>query len=278
MDSESRRSTKDITNTDCELNGNLKLSWTGDFESLKQFIEANTFIEGTWRSRGDERKAYSDGNTTITWWKNKKKMEFSGQVANKMKLRLCKVLIANIPSDNNMAVEGDFRRRSNGNCLSTGLCYRKDLVFNTETLINLSGLKEEVSGNSRAIDELQKQCSRNQILTDLEDTKCSIITLQSITDSLFSVVNAETHNTTKNNGSPKRDESIITSEYRRIESPLGDLCLNSSTHANIDTIKRDESLITSECQRIENPFEIKNKGIQKHVDQPIISVIGLPTI
>ncbi len=59
---------------------------------------------------------------------------------------------------------------------------------------------------------------------------------------------------------------------------FGDLCLNSSTYANIDTIKnngspkRDESLITSECQRIENPFEIKNKGIQKHVDPPIISV------
>ena len=322
MDSESRKSTKDTTNTNCDLNGNLKLSWTGDFESLKQFIEANTFTEGTWRSPGDERKAYSDGNTTITWWKKKKKMEFSGQEANKMKLRLCNVLIANIPSDNNMAVEGD-----NGNCLSTGLCNRKDLVFSTETLIDLSGLKEEVSGNSRAIDELQKQCSRNQILTDLEDIKCSIITLQSITDSLFSVVNVEkscscliveTHNTTKNNGnpnrdesliisecqrienpledlcfnstthdanatknngSPKRDESIITSECRRIESPLGDLCLNQSfTDANIDTIKnngspkRDESLITSVCQRIENPFEIKTKGIQKHVDPPIISV------
>ena len=52
----------------------------------------------------------------------------------------------------------------------------------------------------------------------------------------------------------------------------------SFADANIDTIKnngspkRDESLITSVCQRIENPFEIKSKGIQKHVDPPIISV------
>ncbi len=152
MDSESRKSTNDTTSTNCNLIRNLKLSWTGDFESLKQFIEANTFIKGIWRSPGDERKAYSDGNTTITWWK--KKMEFSGQEANKMKLRLCKVLMANIPSDNKSAVEGD-----NGNCLSTGLCNRKDLVFNTETLIDLPGLKEEVNRNSRAIDGLQKQCS-----------------------------------------------------------------------------------------------------------------------
>ena len=44
-------------------------------------------------------------------------------------------------------------------------------------------------------------------------------------------------NATKNNGSPKRDESIIKSKCRRIESPVRDLCLNSSTYANIDTIK-----------------------------------------
>ena len=72
-------------------------------------------------------------------------MEFSGQEANKMKLRFCKVLIANIPSDKNMAVEGD-----NGNCLSTGLCNRKYL--DTEAMIDLSGLKEEVNRNSRAIE------------------------------------------------------------------------------------------------------------------------------
>ncbi len=93
-------------------------------------------------------------------------------------------------------------------------------------------------------------------------------------------LNSTTHDahTTKINGSLKRDESIITSECRRVESPLGDLRLNSSTHANVDAIKnngspkRDESLITSECQRIENPFEIKDNGIQKYVDPPIISV------
>ena len=61
----------------------LKLSWTGDFKSFKEFIELYASIEGTWESPGGERKTYSDGNTTITWWKNKKKMEFSGDKATK---------------------------------------------------------------------------------------------------------------------------------------------------------------------------------------------------
>ena len=43
---------------------------------------------GTWRSSGDERKTYSDQITSIiTGWR-KKKLEFSGQEADKIKLRL----------------------------------------------------------------------------------------------------------------------------------------------------------------------------------------------
>ena len=74
----------------------LKLSWTGDFKSFKEFIELYASIEGTWESPGGERKTYSDGSTTIAWWKNKKKMEFSGDKADEIKLQLCNVLIATI--------------------------------------------------------------------------------------------------------------------------------------------------------------------------------------
>ena len=86
---ESDKSTNDTANTNCDVNSYLKLSWMGDYESFKQFIEANTFTEGIWRSPGDERKTYSDGNTTTTWWKKKKKMEFSGKDADEIKLRRC---------------------------------------------------------------------------------------------------------------------------------------------------------------------------------------------
>ena len=56
------------------MTSDLKLSWTGDLESFKELFELYTSIKGTWRSPGGERKTYSDGSTTITWWKNKKKM------------------------------------------------------------------------------------------------------------------------------------------------------------------------------------------------------------
>ena len=70
----------------------------------------------------------------------------------------------------------------------------------------------------RVTGPLQKQCSRNQILTDLQDIKSSVATLQSITHSLLSVINVE-----------------------KSDSPLIDFCLNLSP--------KSEQLITSELQR-----------------------------
>ena len=86
-DSDTRQLTNNTKYNNCDPNRNLNLSWTGDFSSFKQFIEANVNIRGVWRSPGDERKTYSDGNTTITWWENKKKMQVSGKDSNSSLLK-----------------------------------------------------------------------------------------------------------------------------------------------------------------------------------------------
>ena len=58
------------------INDNLKLSWTGNLESLKYFIEKDINFNGTWKSPGGERKSCTDGKTTITWWRNKKASKY----------------------------------------------------------------------------------------------------------------------------------------------------------------------------------------------------------
>ena len=40
------KSTNDTAYTNCDVNNYLKLSWMGDYQSFKQFIEAKTFTEG----------------------------------------------------------------------------------------------------------------------------------------------------------------------------------------------------------------------------------------
>ena len=106
---ESVSSTSNLNNTSCQkdidavqllnnnrnksgdLNEKLKLSWTGDLTSFKRFVEENIAISGIWESPGDERKSYSDGYTTIMWWKNKKKLQFSGKEADKIKQTFCNI-------------------------------------------------------------------------------------------------------------------------------------------------------------------------------------------
>ena len=72
-------------------NTNLTLCWTRDYESLKHFVE----IDGVWKSPGNERKSYSNGETTLMWWKNKKKMQFTGKECNRIKQKCCSILMGN---------------------------------------------------------------------------------------------------------------------------------------------------------------------------------------
>ena len=150
-------------------------------------------------------------------------MELSGKDADE--LRLCNILITNVLGIKKMAGGGD-----SGSDLSTGPCKCNSLTSSTETMIELLSLKEEVNRNTRAVNELKKQCSRDQMLTDLQDIKSSVATLQSITDSLQSVINVDESDPTrivrrlampKNNAS-SMGENLMTSERQRTESPFVD--------------------------------------------------------
>ena len=138
------------------------------------------------------------------------------------------------------------------------------------------------------LDELKKQCSRDQMLTDLQDIKSSVATLQSITDSVLSVINVEESDPSlilrslamlKNNAS-SMGENLMTSERQRIESPFVDSYHNPSTYVNIGVTKNksnlehDESLIVSECQRIENSLEDMCLNSTAHADIVLTKING----
>jgi hypothetical protein len=50
----------------------LKISWSGDFESLKRFVKESLNIVGTWSSPGGEKKLFPSSDVNIQWWKKKK--------------------------------------------------------------------------------------------------------------------------------------------------------------------------------------------------------------
>ena len=62
----------------------LKISWSGDFESLKRFVKESLNIVGTWSSPGGEKKLFSSSDVNIQWWKKKKFLAVDGPEASKV--------------------------------------------------------------------------------------------------------------------------------------------------------------------------------------------------
>ena len=58
---------------------NLKLSWTGDFQSLKDFVHTVIKFEGEWSSPGGEKKLFTSDQVTLTWLRNKKYLSIPGK-------------------------------------------------------------------------------------------------------------------------------------------------------------------------------------------------------
>lgn len=53
---------------------NLKLAWSGDYQSLKNFVKDELNIDGKWTSPGGEKKHFTSEYVEISWWMNKKYM------------------------------------------------------------------------------------------------------------------------------------------------------------------------------------------------------------
>ena len=155
------------------------LCWTGDLTSLKQFIEANFDLNGKWKSPGDERKSYSDGKTTITWWRNKKKLHFYGKDAAKLKQKCCNLLMGNeMIDDNSTRTNRDEHCRTNNSCT---------IIAESSKAVEAAKSTEKSALEIETINH--RLCNRS--LHDVNDIKLDIEMLQSKTDALQSLANVQ---------------------------------------------------------------------------------------
>ena len=70
----------------------LCFAWSGDYESLKQFVKDDLNLEGTWSQPGGDRKLFTLGDSTILWKKNKNVLRLDGARANEIMQSLCKLI------------------------------------------------------------------------------------------------------------------------------------------------------------------------------------------
>lgn len=118
----------------------LKLSWAGDLQSLKDFVNDYLNLNGEWSSPGGERKTFTDGCVSITWWKNKKFLSLNGL-------------------DNNMVSK-----------LKSAVCQNKD-GCNSEATSSI--INSETTIESDPIDSGECRCQ--DLSTDMEGVKLEIV-------------------------------------------------------------------------------------------------------
>ena len=70
----------------------LCLTWDGDFESLKIFTLNVLQLTGIWTSPGGDKKVFTSDFVSLKWFKNKKVLHVEGNNANKVVLKLLRLI------------------------------------------------------------------------------------------------------------------------------------------------------------------------------------------
>jgi hypothetical protein len=69
----------------------LSLAWTGDYQSLKDFVSDDLQLEGVWSQPGGDKKLFTGDEATIIWRRNKNLLSIDGKRANDIVGKLCKI-------------------------------------------------------------------------------------------------------------------------------------------------------------------------------------------
>ena len=225
---------------------NLRLSWAGDYESLRLFVNDSLGLKGSW-SAGGERKLFVTENLKIVWKKNKKLLAFDGENANKIIQQLTSVI----------CMDDDANEVSSN----------KNDPANTKTSVGESSVGSSTSA-----------CRCSELSPDLEGLKLDMVILESNFGKIIKALEdklictneyAEGLMTRRNNsnstGGPseynkvgKKTPPLCTSEYMEgLMMPRGNKLnlheqssisehLNVGDHLSIDDyVTLDEASITS---------------------------------
>ena len=81
------------------MSTNLRLSWAGDLNSLKEFVENTLELQGNWSSPAGKKKLFLANNVKILWWKNKKFLTIEGDDTDRIKKSMINTLFMSLNRD-----------------------------------------------------------------------------------------------------------------------------------------------------------------------------------
>ncbi|CAB3997803.1 Sushi, von Willebrand factor type A, EGF and pentraxin domain-containing 1, partial [Paramuricea clavata] len=138
-----------IVKTRLDMSANLRLSWAGDFDRLKEFVKSDLELQGSWSSPANEKKLFVSDNVELLWWKNKKFLKINGEDANRIKRCMINAMFTSLNLDS----------------IKSGV----DMATNTENSLNENQpTKHQCTG-----------CECSKLSPDLEGLKLDLVVLES---------------------------------------------------------------------------------------------------
>ena len=131
------------------MSANLRLSWAGDFDRLKEFVKSDLELQGSWSSPANEKKLFVSNNVELLWWKNKKFLKIKGEDANRIKRCMINAMFTSLNLDSVKSIV--------------------DMATNTENSFNENQpTKHPCTG-----------CECSKLSPDLEGLKLDLVVLES---------------------------------------------------------------------------------------------------
>ena len=150
---------------------NLKLAWTGDFDSMKCLVAEYLELEGVWKSVCSDKKVfYSDNSECISWRKNQKLIQIKGSNSEALKRKLLSAFLPTpVTHNTDMGIDTS----------SANLPEQKSYLNHCNC--NCKELSADIEGIKLDMVILESRLDRNinQITREIEQVKTVVNAVQS---------------------------------------------------------------------------------------------------
>ena len=177
------------------LSDNLGIAWTGDFESLKQFVSEHLKVDGAWSSPGSDKKLFTSENVIISWRKSKGILLVSGEKAVNIVNELCKQICnggegknsVGLPSNKSVDIYHDIGDLKCGQLTnSEAIQSLPDSVLHTSSV--LSQFQDFMNTKKKAaFDESTETTSTNEYAKQAQCHNPEVIITPNVSDQLINV-------------------------------------------------------------------------------------------
>ena len=223
---------------------NLGIAWSGDFNSLKQFVKDVLKLVGEWSQPGGDRKVFTFGSSSISWRKSKSCLQLEGEETITIKKKICELML-----EGEITSQGQMNSSSSPEMsaeeiesLKTGQLVNSEAIQSlAESVAQISSILSELKTNSEYKVNGESQTNMKVISSSLEmRNEFEYANLKE--DNLIVSEDLTDLNNNKNDQSTLLSNSIIDLTINNMQSSYANAKSTNTTASTNDQLGAEETM------------------------------------